>query len=210
MSGVRHPIFARCYAWLSTRMEAEIGPLRRRQLAPLRGNVIELGAGNGMNFGHYRPAVTRVVAVEPEPHLRRLARYSAARAPVPVQVVAGLADRLPAADASVDAAVTTLVLCSVPDAAAAVAELRQVLRPGGQLRFLEHVRADTTGLRRVQRLLDATVWPLVAGGCHTCRDTAATIRAAGLEITEMDALAFPDIPVPVPSSPHILGTAVRR
>ena len=210
MSGVRHPIFARCYAWLSARMEAEIGPLRRRQLAPLRGNVIELGAGNGMNFGHYPPAVTRVVAVEPEPHLRRLARYSAARAPVPVQVVAGLADRLPAADASVDAAVTTLVLCSVPDAAAAVAELRRVLRPGGKLRFLEHVRADTTGLRRVQRLLDATVWPLVAGGCHTCRDTAATIRAAGLEITEMDALAFPDIPVPVPSSPHILGTAVRR
>ncbi len=209
MSGVRHPIFARSYAWLSARMEADIGPLRRRQLAPLHGNVIELGAGNGMNFAHYPPTVTRVVAVEPEPHLRRLARHSAARAPVPIHVVAGLADRVPAADASVDAAVTTLVLCSVPDPAAAVAELRRVLRAGGQLRFLEHVLADTAVLRRAQRLLDATVWPLLAGGCHMSRDTATTIAAAGLQITEMDALTFPDLPVRVPTSPHILGTAVR-
>jgi ubiquinone/menaquinone biosynthesis C-methylase UbiE len=171
--------------------------------------VIELGAGNGMNFAHYPPTVTRVVAVEPEPHLRRLARHSAARAPVPVQVVAGLADCLPAAAASVDAAVTTLVLCSVADATAAVAELRRVLRLGGQLRFLEHVRADTAGLRRTQGLLDATVWPLLAGGCHASRDTAATISAAGLEITEMDALRFPDLPISFPTSPHILGTAVR-
>src|SRR5687768_16694885 len=110
MSDVRHPIFARCYAWLSGRMESQIGPLRRRQLAPLRGTVIEVGAGNGMNFAHFPPGVTRIVAVEPEPHLRRLARHSAARAPVPVQVVAGLADRLPPAAESVDAAVTTLVL----------------------------------------------------------------------------------------------------
>jgi ubiquinone/menaquinone biosynthesis C-methylase UbiE len=190
-------------------MERGLGQHRRRQLAGLRGKVIEIGAGNGMNFAHYATGVADLLAVEPEPHLRRLAQRQAEHAAVRVELVAGVADRLPAADASLDAAVTTLVLCSVPDQATALAEIRRVLRPGGQLRFLEHVRADRAGLRRAQRVLDATIWPVIAGGCHTHRDTATAIREAGLTITHLQSLRFPDLRFSTPTSPHILGTALR-
>lgn len=206
---MQHPIFARCYGRLSTRMEPQLGPHRRRQLAGLAGEVVEVGAGNGMNFRHYPAAVSRLVAVEPEPHLRALARAAAVRVAVPVRIVDGLAEHLQLPDASFDAAVSTLVLCSVSDPAAALAEIRRVLRPGGQLRFLEHVRAESPGLRRVQRVLDATLWPRLAGGCHLQRDTAAAIRAAGFTVTELVPVRIPDLAVPVPTSPHILGTAVR-
>jgi ubiquinone/menaquinone biosynthesis C-methylase UbiE len=202
-----HPVFARCYGRLSRRMEPQIGPLRARLLAGLAGEVLEVGAGNGMNFAHYPTTVQRVLAVEPEPHLRDLARGEAERAPVPVEVVAGVAEELPAADDSVDAVVTTLVLCSVPDQSAALAEIARVLRPGGGLWFLEHVRAPNPGLRRLQRLLDATVWPALAGGCHTSRDTEAAVRAAGFTLTRLERLRFPDTALPVPTVPHLLGIA---
>ena len=101
-----------------------------------------------------RGTVTRLLTVEPEPHLRELAVQSARSAAVPVQVVDGRAEQLPAEDASFDAAVACLPLCSV-------AELHRMLRPGGQLRFFEHVRADSPAMRRVQRALDATIWPLL-------------------------------------------------
>src|SRR2546422_8833957 len=115
-ASVSHPIFARFYAWASPSMERNGGAdLRRRLLAGLTGRVIEVGAGNGLNFAHYPPEVTGVLAVEPEPHLRRIAQRSAVRAAVPVEVVDGVADHLPADDASFDAAVVSLVLCSVPD-----------------------------------------------------------------------------------------------
>ena len=132
---------------------------RHRLLEGLAGEVIEVGAGNGLNLAHYPQQVTRVLAVEPEPHLTQVAGRNAGAAPVPVQVVSGAAERLPAADGSFDAAVACLTLCSVADQAVALADLRRVLRPGGQLRFLEHVHAGTAGMRRVQRLLDATIWP---------------------------------------------------
>ncbi len=209
MKSVNRPIFARCYGWLSHHMEREFGAHRARQLAGLKGAVIEIGAGNGLNFAHYPADVTRVLAVEPEPHLRSLARDSAQRAAVPVEVVAGLADRLPADDSSMHAAVSTLVLCSVPDQARALREIRRVLRPGGQLRFLEHVRADTALLRGTQWLLDTTIWPFLAGGCHTYRDTAAAIRNAGFTISQLEHVRFPDLRVSTPGSTHILGAALR-
>src|SRR4029453_1484499 len=95
-------------------------------------------------------------------------------------------DRLPAGDATFDAAVTSLVLCSVPDVPATLAEIRRVLRPGAELRFFEHVRADTPGLARLQGVLDATLWPPFVGGCHTHRDTRAAIEAAGFEIDRIE------------------------
>ena len=182
---------------------------QRRQtlLTGLSGTVIEIGAGDGLNFPHYPPTVTRVLAVEPEPHLRRLARDAANRAPVPVEVVDGVAERIPCTDGIADAVVVSLVLCSVPDQAAALREIHRVLKPGGQLRFLEHVRADTPGLARVQRVLDATIWPRLAGGCHTGRDTAAAIERAGFTINRLDRYLFPTARTPV--SFHILGTATR-
>lgn len=182
---------------------------RQRLLAGLSGAVIEVGAGNGLNFAHYPVEVSRVLAVEPERHLRTIAQRNAERAAVRIEVVDGVAEQLPAREGDFDAAVASLVLCSVPDQQLALAELYRVLRPGGQLRFFEHVRAETPTLARIQRLLDATVWPLFLGGCHASRDTAAAIVAAGFQIDRLDRFRFPDGPIAVPSSPHILGVASR-
>lgn len=205
-----HPLFARMFARMAPAMDRNGGAeLRRRLLAGLRGRVIEVGAGSGANFAHYPAEVTSVLAVEPEPYLRRLATGAAADAPVPVEVVSGVAEALPAAEAAFDAAVASLMLCSVPDQGRALAEMRRVVRPGGELRFFEHVQATTPGLRRVQRALDATVWPLLLGGCHTGRDTAAAIEAAGFTVRTLDRFAFPEARIPQPSSPHILGIAIR-
>ncbi|HEU4666928.1 MAG TPA: class I SAM-dependent methyltransferase [Arthrobacter sp.] len=205
---VHHPVFARLYPAMGKAMErGGMDQRRRALLTGLSGEVVEVGAGDGLNFPHYPPAVTRVLAVEPEPHLRRLAREAASDAPVPVEVVDGLAERLPCTDGSADAVVVSLVLCSVADQAAALQEIRRVLKPGGRLRFLEHVRADTPRLVRVQRVLDATLWPRLAGGCHTGRDTAAAIERAGFTIQRLDRYLFPEARTPV--SFHILGTAIR-
>jgi ubiquinone/menaquinone biosynthesis C-methylase UbiE len=207
---ISHPIFARFYARMSTQMErGGMAGHRRRMLDGLTGEVIEIGAGNGLNFAHYPPQVTRVLAVEPDPHLRALAERQAARATVPIEVVDGVADRLPAGDGAFDAVVVSLVLCSVPDQRRALAEIRRVLRPGGRLWFLEHVRAETPALRRVQRVLDATIWPVLGAGCHSNRDTATAIRAADFTIERLDRFRFPDSRVVTHTSPHILGTAVR-
>jgi ubiquinone/menaquinone biosynthesis C-methylase UbiE len=208
---VSHPIFARYYRFASEAMDRNGGAEQRdRLLTGLAGQVIEVGAGDGRNFAHYPPEVIGVTAVEPEPRLRAAAEAAAAAAGVPVTVVDGLAEALPADDAAFDVGVVSLVLCSVPDQAAALAELYRVIRPGGQLRFFEHVAAERPGaLRRVQKLVDATVWPVFLAGCHTGRDTAAAITAAGFTIDNIDRFRFPDSGPPQPAAPHILGTATR-
>lgn len=201
-------LFSRFYAWMSVRMEDEgMGELRRELLTGLTGEVLEVGAGNGMNFAHYPNNVANVTAVEPEPHLRALATRAAAEAAARVTVLPGTADRLPVPDHSVDAAVLCLVMCSLDDRPAALVELRRVLRPGGILRVLEHTIADTPGLRAVQRVADATVWPLLAGGCHTATDPIGAITAAGFEMINLRRLRFPDARFTQPSTPHVLGTA---
>src|SRR5580700_2535052 len=208
---VNHPIFARYYARMSAAMErGGIAEHRQALLAGLTGQVIEVGAGNGLNFAHYPEQVIRVLAVEPDPHLRRLAELSAAHAPVPVDVADGVADLLPADDGAFDAAVASLVLCSVPDQGSALAELHRVIRPGGQLRFLEHVRAAGPRLMRAQRLLDATLWPAFGGGCHASRDTVTAIQDAGFSIESIERFSFPEARIPFPTSPHIRGVAARR
>lgn len=207
---MNHPFFARMYARLRPTLdEAGAADHRRRLLAGTAGRVIEVGAGDGGNFAHYPPEVTHVLAVEPEPFLRAQAVREAAGAPVPVEVVEGTADHLPAADAAADVVVVSLVLCSVPDQAAALAEARRVLRPGGTLRFYEHVAADSGRLATVQRLADATLWPLFVGGCHTHRDTATAITTAGFTIEELDRFTFPPDRIS-PAAPHILGRARLR
>jgi ubiquinone/menaquinone biosynthesis C-methylase UbiE len=208
---MNRPVFARMYARVRPSLD-EVGAAKHRQrlLAGVAGQVVEIGAGDGGNFAHYPATGERVLAVEPEPFLRAAAVRAASTAPVPVEVVEGTADRLPVADGSADAAVVSLVLCSVPDQAAALAEIRRVLRPGGELRFYEHVAAaDGTRLATVQKVVDATVWPWFVGGCHTHRDTAAAITAAGFEIEELDQFQFPPGRT-TPAGPHILGRAVLR
>jgi len=168
--------------------------------------VVEVGAGDGGNFAHYPAEVTGVVAVEPEPYLRAKAETRAFAAAIPVEVVNGTADRLPLTDGSIDAVVASLVLCSVPDQSVALAEAFRVLRPGGELRFYEHVAAEPdTRLDRIQKIADATVWSWFSGGCHVHRDTATAITTAGFTITDLDRFAFG----PIPAAPHILGRALR-
>jgi ubiquinone/menaquinone biosynthesis C-methylase UbiE len=206
-TSVRHPLFARAYLWLSV-LEEKGGRAehRERTLAGLSGRVIELGAGNGLNFAHYPAAVSEVVAVEPEPVLREAARRAASEAPVHVSVVDGVADALPVEDSSMDAAVASLVLCSVPDQGGALAEVRRVLRPGGELRFYEHVLSRARGVARFQRFSDATYWPHIAGGCHMARDTAQAIEAAGFTIESQKRWAYRPSAW-LPPEPMILGVA---
>jgi ubiquinone/menaquinone biosynthesis C-methylase UbiE len=182
---------------------------RQRALAGLSGSVIEVGAGNGLNFPHYPAEVTRVLAIEPAPYLRSIAARKAGNRGGVIEVGDGVAERLPAADGAFDAAVVTLVLCSVADQGAALREIHRVVRPGGELRFIEHVRADTPGLSRVQRVLDATVWPPLGGGCHVGRDTLSAIAGAGFTVTQSEAFRFPVTQIPLPASPHVWGIAVR-
>ncbi len=203
---VRHPVYARLYPRVARAMErAGMGEHRAALLAGLTGEVVEIGAGSGANFAHYPATVTRVVAVEPEPRLREVAREAAARAPVAVEVADGLAERLPVGDGAADAVVCSLVLCSVRDQRAALAEIRRVLVPGGEFRFLEHVRAQSPGMARVQRVLDATIWPLLVGGCRTGRDTVAAVQRAGFTLGRLDRFRFPE--ASTPTSAHVLGTA---
>jgi ubiquinone/menaquinone biosynthesis C-methylase UbiE len=205
-----HPFFARIYARLSPAWERRGYAVRRRELlAGLAGRVVEVGAGNGLNFRHYPPEVTAVLAIEPEPYLRSCAKVKARRAPIPVEVVAGTAERIAAESAAFDSGVVSLVLCSVSDAGAALAELHRVIRPGGELRFLEHVRADSPSLRRIQRLMDASVWPRLTGGCHASRDSATAIQTAGFSIERLHSFRFPETRIPFPTAPHIVGVARR-
>ena len=204
------PVFARYYAAMAPRMDSVgLGRLRDELLSGLAGEVLEVGCGNGMNFARYPGTVTSVRAVEPEPHLRRLAR-AAARSEVPIEVVAGTGEAVPLPDNSVDAAVLCLVLCSVPDPVATVGELARVIRPGGALVFLEHCAADTSKLRRVQKFADATIWPMLAGGCHLSRDPLATIEGGGFSIDSVRRFRFPQGSNASPASPHVLGRARLR
>jgi ubiquinone/menaquinone biosynthesis C-methylase UbiE len=168
-----------------------------------------LGAGNGLNFAFYPASVTEVVALEPEPYLRSLAVQAAGTAPVPVTVTDGVAERLPAEDASFDAGIASLVLCSVSDPAQALSDLFRIIRLGGALRFYEHVRARSSRLARLQRMVDALFWPRAFGGCHTSRDTRAVIEEAGFVIESCREFPFKPCFLLAPVSPHILGMARR-
>ncbi len=181
---------------------------RTELLAGLQGSVVEVGAGNGLNFAHYPPGVTRVLAVEPDRYLREKAQVAAGKAGPRIEVADGTAENLPAADGEFDAVVMSLVLCSV-DQAAALTEARRVLKPGGTLHFLEHVRAGTPGLARVQRAVDATVWPLLFGGCHTHRDTVRAMQDAGFTVSQIERFRFPESGLPSPASTCVRGVARR-
>ena len=203
---VQHPIFARVFHRIGPMMEKEVGRHRDELLAGVSGRVVEIGAGNGMNFAHYPASVAEVVALEPEPYLRAKAEQAARTARVPVNVRDAAADPLPVEDGSFDAAVASLVLCTVPDPASALSELRRVIRGGGELRFLEHVRSERPRKARLQELLDQSgIWPRAAGGCHFARDTVAMIEAAGFRIEQIRNL---DVgPSWSHTNPHVLGIA---
>lgn len=205
-----NPLFARFFDRFVARDKGRgEDELRRELLAGLAGEVVEVGPGNGINFEHYPASVAELVAVEPEPYLRGRAAETARSAPVPVRVLDGSAAALPLASGSVDAVVVAGVLCSVPDQSAALAEFRRVLRPGGELRFYEHVRSRRARFARYQAAVDL-LWPRLMGGCRTNRATLAAIEAGGFRIERVRGFGFPAEARAYPVAPRILGIAVSE
>jgi ubiquinone/menaquinone biosynthesis C-methylase UbiE len=198
-----HPIFAALYDALGVFMERGwMGERRARLLAGTHGAVLEVGGGTGANLTYYRDA-DRVTVVEPDPHMRKKLRPKAVTASVPVEVSAAGAEALPFPDASFDTVVSTLVLCTVPDQALALAEIRRVLRPGGRLLFVEHVRAAGPWARWQDRI--EPLWGRLLGGCHPNRDTVLGIEEAGFEIEALDAFYPPVLMSRL--TPHVQGSA---
>jgi SAM-dependent methyltransferase len=198
-------VYARCYDQFMDRIDRSgAAEHRRRLVEEAGGKVLEIGAGTGKNLPLYR-AAELVVALDPDPAMLARAQDAALEARVPVEVVEGDARALPFPDASIDAVVFSLVLCTVPDLDRAIAEARRVLRPGGTLRFYEHVRAADPRLALWQDLLERP-WGWVGRGCHPNRDTAAvaTARFSVLSLEEFDIPAMPWI-----VRPHVIGIAER-
>jgi SAM-dependent methyltransferase len=206
-NSVDNPFFARLWTVMSGHEPESVRRLWRENLAGLSGRVLEVGAGTGTNFEFYPDAVTEVVAVEPERRLAALAQKAASAAPVPVTVSTDTVEQYTAGE-PFDAVVCSLVLCSVDEPDSVVRQLHSLLRPGGELRYLEHV-ASSGPRARLQKLADATVWPRLLGNCHTHRHTEETIVGAGFQVT--GARREWTVPrwVPVPVSEFALGRAIR-
>jgi ubiquinone/menaquinone biosynthesis C-methylase UbiE len=188
-----------------------VGELHRRRARAcegLSGRVLELGFGSGHNVEHYPAAVTEVSAVEPNDDAWHLARHRVAASRVPV-LRSGLdGQRLTEADASVDHVLTTFTLCTIPRLDAALAEAHRVLRPGGEVHFLEHGLAPDPGVRRWQRRLEP-VQRRLAGGCHLTRDPVAALEGAGFEVVEVERGYLPGPAVARPGTYLYAGRARR-
>jgi ubiquinone/menaquinone biosynthesis C-methylase UbiE len=201
-----HPIFAALYERMGDSTERRwMGRRRRRLLAGARGAALEIGGGTGANLSHYRN-VDRVVVAEPDPFMRRRLARKLEDARVPVEVSAAGAEALPFPDGSFDTVVSTLVLCTVPDQESALDEVRRVLRPGGRLLFIEHVRAAGS-TAHWQDLLEP-LWGRLLGGCHPNRDTVAAIEEAGFEIETFESFHPPVFLSSL--TPHVQGSATIR
>jgi SAM-dependent methyltransferase len=206
-SNVDNPFFSRVWTFMSEHEPESVRALRQENLAGLTGRVLEVGAGTGTNFMLYPTTVEEVVALEPEPRLNAIARRTAATVPVPVTVTDSAVEEL-TSTTTYDAVVCSLVLCSIDDQESVLRQLFSQLRPGGELRYLEHVASG--GIRGgMQRLADATVWPRLFGNCHTHRDTERAIVDAGfVRQTGRRDFVFPAW-MPVPTAEVALGRAVR-
>jgi SAM-dependent methyltransferase len=205
---------------LAASEENGLGDMRRALLAEARGRVVEIGAGTGVNLDLYGSGVEDLTLVEPDPHMEAKLRdrirgrtaglsvadgWSLAEGAPPARLVTAPAEAIPFPDDTFDTAVATLVLCTVPDPIAAIAELSRVLEPGGRLLFIEHVRAEDPDSARWQDRLEKP-WRFLADGCHCNRDTEATLTASAFRIESIDRGALPkSMPI---VRPLIRGSAV--
>jgi len=184
--------------------KGELGQRRHELVSGLEGEILEVGAGTGLNLPHYERA-TRVIAVEPDASMARQLHKRAPAAAVPVEIVSGSAEALPFPDGSFDTVVITFVLCSVEDPAVALAEVRRVLRPGGRLVLFEHVRGEARLARWQERL--TPLHRKVAGNCHLNRETKAAVTAAGFDTTDLHTTRIPGSHALVRSG--IQGVAIK-
>jgi ubiquinone/menaquinone biosynthesis C-methylase UbiE len=189
--------------------EAGLRQVRRELLAGAEGRVLELGAGTGINLDLYAEAVEDLTLVEPDPHMAKRLRARLAESTRRATVLEAPAERLPLDNDSFDTVVATLVLCTIPDPAAALAEAARVLKPGGRLLFIEHVRAESPGLARWQDRLEKP-WRFLGDGCHCNRDTVATISASPFEIGALERDRMPKAPPIVSPLVHGSATLVPR
>lgn len=179
--------------------KGELGERRHELVSGLEGEILEVGAGTGLNLPHYERA-TRVVAVEPDASMARQLHKRVLNAAVPVEVVTGSAESLPFADESFDTVVVTFVFCSVEDPAGALAEVRRVLRPGGRLVLLEHVRGEGRVERWQNRL--TPLHRKLAGNCHLNRDTRTAVAEAGFDAVDI-------VPTRIPGSHPLVRSGVQ-
>jgi ubiquinone/menaquinone biosynthesis C-methylase UbiE len=199
-------LFAATYdRGLKATEEAGLRRMRAELLAGAGGRTVELGAGTGVNVDLYPDAVGELVMVEPDPHMAKRLRARVAESERGATIAEAPAERLPLESAGFDTAVATLVLCTVPDPAAGLAELARVLKPGGRLLFIEHVRAEDPALARWQDRLEKP-WRFLADGCHCNRDTLAILTASRFELDEVERGRTPKAPAIV--RPLVRGSAV--
>jgi len=205
--GMWNKFWAAGYEFLGKKAQKVEGPHRKRIVEDARGDVLEVGAGNGFNFPHYR-AATRVVAIEPDPEMLKRGLSRARAASVPIELRPGDAHHLDFPDDSFDTVIFSLVLCTIPNPARALAEARRVLRPGGEMRFYEHVRSQDPAVARKQdRWLKP--WRAVNLGCHPNRDTVATIEGAGFRFAVLERFDMNERGVPKVVRPHAIGIASK-
>jgi ubiquinone/menaquinone biosynthesis C-methylase UbiE len=184
----------------------ELRPFRERVIGAAEGRVLEIGVGSGMNLPFYRSPVREVLALEPAPRLVSMAKRAPRAAGIPVNFFEASAEAVPLDEHSVDTVVTTWTLCSIPQAAVALAEMRRVLRPGGKLLFAEHGQAPDASVRRWQDRL-TPAWRYIGGGCHLNRPIRSMIEAAGFRI---DRIETGYIPGPKPMTFMYEGSARPR
>lgn len=205
-----NPIRGRFNSWLLSKFEddfhEEVGPRKQQYIGAFTGTVVEIGAGNGVNFRYY-PAGTRVIVYEPNPYMHERLHAAGRAQGLDYELRAVSAEQLELPDNSVDAVVCTLVLCTIPNPDRVVAEIRRVLKPGAKFFFIEHVAADQgTTLRKVQDVL-VRPWRWVFEGCHTNRETADLLSAAGFSHVEIERFKSEKMPPVI--VPQIAGVAIK-
>lgn len=205
--GLYQRLFATLMAHADSEQDRLYGDRKRALFAGLEGTVLEIGPGSGINLRYY-PAGIQWIGVEPNPHMHPYIQKKANMLNLDVTVLADTAETMAIAPASVDAVVSTLVLCSVPDVNATLTEIQRVLKPGGRFYFIEHVAApEGTFLRKAQRGI-RPLWKLLADGCHPDRTTHHLLETAGFSDVRYDHFDVVAAPVPI-TRPHIIGVATR-
>lgn len=204
-----HKWFAAIYdKMLASEEKKFLGAIRAEMLKDVRGNVLEIGAGTGVNFQYYQPGA-HVTATEPDPYMLRRAQKRASEAHAPIELRQLAAEELPFPDASFDFVIDTLVLCSVRDPQKVLSEIKRVLKPGGELRLYEHVRYKNP-IGALSQDIISPAWQWFGAGCHPNRDTERYLREAGFALSDVRIRKeLPPIPPMVFTRPHLQAVARR-